>query len=157
MASALNSAMSQVCDSLRAQGMEPVQGFTVHPSDGAAEVERTTLSALALGAKVAKLHCSVGDYSILHESLAPFWRLAGEARFPVTVHVGTHVSGNTSSPEMDAVEEVARAYPEARIVVAHSGSPAVKAAIDVARQHRNVYLDTTPTGEASDLALVTYS
>jgi hypothetical protein len=157
VAAPLNDAILSVCTALRSHGQSPIAGLTAHPDDGADAVGAYTRRAIAAGARVAKLHCSVGEYSVLHPGLAPFWETVAAARVPVVVHAGSHVSGNTASPEMRDIEEVARRYPEARVVIAHSGSPAVKAALEVARRCGNVYLDTTPTGEPLPLVLALHA
>ena len=125
-----------------------VVAFTVHPNDGKKGVQETTLQAIVKhGARAAKLHCSVGKYSILHENLTPFWQLANQVLFPVIVHFGTSISGNTATEELRQVENLLETYPNVRLVIAHSGHPAVQWAIRLAIKFDNVYLDTTPVGE----------
>jgi predicted TIM-barrel fold metal-dependent hydrolase len=150
----LNSAIVDVCSSLenskRGKGLKrAVVAFTVHPEDGLKGVEEATLRALLQGnAKVAKLHCSVGRYSVLNENLQPFWKLANKVHFPIVVHFGSSESGNTASQELIDVKELLEMYPEVRLIIAHSGHPAVVRGIKLAMQYDHVYLDTTPVGES---------
>ena len=44
--------------------------------------------------------------------------------------------------EFAEIDEIASAYPETIVLLAHSGSRRVDAYIDMARRHENVYLDT---------------
>lgn len=138
---------SMIAPALASEGLAaPTIGFTVHPSDGADEVDASTRAALLRGARVAKLHCSVGDYGVLHANLAPFWSLSDTLHFPVVVHFGTHLSGHTlSSDLLDCLGTLAATYRHAPIVVAHSGDPSVSIALRLAATHENIYLDTTPT------------
>lgn len=125
-----------------------IRAFTVHPDDGFKGVEETTLAALLQGnAKVAKLHCSVGRYSVLNENLKPFWELANQVLFPIVVHFGSSESGNTATQELFDIEELIKSYPDVRLLIAHSGHPAVIRGIRLAMQYEHVYLDTTPVGE----------
>jgi len=154
---ALNESITEICSKLMKQDDErgtgegldkAVVAFTVHPNDGKKGVQETTLQAIVKhGARAAKLHCSVGKYSILHENLTPFWQLANQVLFPVIVHFGTSISGNTATEELRQVENLLETYPNVRLVIAHSGHPAVQWAIRLAIKFDNVYLDTTPVGE----------
>lgn len=153
ISTSLNSSVAEICssmthpkaDSPSLQGA--VAAFTVHPNDGLEGVRHTTIDALVrCDAKVAKLHCSVGNYSILDPNLSSFWELADQVLFPVIVHLGSHLSGNTASSELIEVQQLLQKYTHARFVIAHSGHPAVQGAIKLAKQFDNVYLDTTPVG-----------
>ncbi len=145
MADQLNTDIAHIAQRLNAEfGMRTVPGFTVHPSDGAEEVGRVTRRAIQRGARIAKLHCSVGAYSVLHPSFAPYWELAEHVLWPTVVHAGGHVSGSTLSTELVQIDRLAERYPNARIIVAHSGAPACKQGIELAVRRKNVYLDTTP-------------
>lgn len=146
MASQLNADILSICAQLQHGGglTAVVPGFTVHPADGVEGVASTAREAIKAGARVCKLHCSVGAYTVLDPALVPLWTLASKVRFPTVVHAGGHLSGNTARTELGDIEQLAKTYPEARIVLAHSASPAVKAALELARRYENVYLDTTP-------------
>lgn len=153
MSKGLNTAILDVCSSLEdnttGKGLtRAIVAFTVHPDDGPKGVEEASLQALTQGnAKVAKLHCSVGRYSVLDENLEPFWKLANKVHFPVVVHFGSSESGNTASQELLDIEELLKKYSEVRLIIAHSGHPAVVRGMKLAMQHEHVYLDTTPVGE----------
>ncbi|GAA97066.1 hypothetical protein E5Q_03741 [Mixia osmundae IAM 14324] len=147
MAHSLNEQMTKLATELssKSKGKLIVQpGFTVHPLDGSEGVRQTAQVALATGSRVCKLHCSVSRLSVLDGNLAPLWELAQAHRFPTVVHVGTSIMGVTESEELAEIDELAGRYPDAIVVIAHSGHPAVRRSIELARKHNNVYLDTTP-------------
>lgn len=141
----LNADILEVCKQLEKNGQTPIAGFTVHPSDGKELVIRTTAEALLNGAKVSKLHCSVGNYSVLDENLQGYFELAEKVGFPLVTHLGTSITGHTSTPEVSNLEKLLMKYPKMKLVLAHSASPAVLDAIALAKKYPNLYLDTTPT------------
>lgn len=145
MSRKLNQDILEVCESLRECGLEPVAGFTCHPSDGKEEVLKTAKEAIRSGSKVSKLHCSVGSYGVMHEAFSDYWKLAEEIQFPVVVHLGTSTTGHTTSPEVEELEILLKKHPKLKLILAHSGSPAVMDAIHLAKRYSNLYLDTTPT------------
>ena len=119
-----------------------VPGATVHPED---EVEAVLDEALGeLQLRVVKMHCSVGDHAPDDERLDPLWRRVSRTGHPVVVHAGHAVDGTTSEVEIAPVGRVARRWPDARIIVAHCGAPAVAATLDLLRSTRSTYADLTP-------------
>jgi predicted TIM-barrel fold metal-dependent hydrolase len=62
----------------------------------------------------------------------------------VVVHVGRSVQGTTDEEELLPLARVAERWPEARIVVAHCGAPAVGPTLDLVRRARFVHADLTP-------------
>ena len=149
MADQLNTDIVKISQQMQSEyGINTVPGFTVHPSDGPEAVGRITRQAILRGARVAKLHCSVGAYSVLHPNFAPFWSLAEQILWPTVVHAGGHASGQTLIRELEQIDKLAERYPKARIIIAHSGAPACKQGIELAMKRPNIYLDTT-TGVVS--------
>jgi uncharacterized protein len=123
-----------------------IPGGTVHPDDDVEAVVREALGALGL--KLLKLHCSVGRFDADDARLDPVWRHVSASGHPVVVHVGHAENGDTAADELAPVARVARRWPEARIVVAHCGAPAVEAALALLGETRAVYADLTPIGWA---------
>ena len=121
-----------------------IPGATVHPADDVGAVVSEALGALRLG--VVKLHCSVGDFSPDDPRLEPLWRAVSASGDPVVVHAGHAVDGTTTAAEIAAIGRVARRWPEARIVVAHCGAPAVDATLALLRAAPAVHADLTPIG-----------
>jgi len=119
-----------------------VPGATVHPEDDVEAVLDEALGELQL--RVVKLHCSVGDYDADDERLEPLWRRVSHGGHPVVLHAGHAVNGTTSEAEIEPLARVARRWPDARIIVAHCGAPAVAATLDLLRRTRSTYADLTP-------------
>lgn len=143
VAEGLNDA-SAATMAARADGpVRVVGGATVHPDD--ARPEQTIRRAVEdLGLRVAKLHCSVGDYECTDPRLDAFWTYASDHRLPVVIHAGHATSGFTEAHELVAVDVLARRFPEARIIIAHCGSRSVAEALELVARHANVYADLTP-------------
>ena len=120
-----------------------VVGATVHPGDhNPLAVVRQAVEVL--GARVLKLHCSVGAFHADDARLDQMWFYAAAIRLPVVVHVGHDSNGRTRHDELDPVHAVADRHPEARVVVAHCGLPAETFTLDLIERHANVYADLTP-------------
>jgi predicted TIM-barrel fold metal-dependent hydrolase len=120
-----------------------VPGATVHPGDD--DPRRIVRDAVEeLGCRVLKLHCSVGDFEADDPRLDTVWRYISVTRLPVVVHVGHGTDGRTEAHELAPLERVARAHPDAVIIVAHCGHPAVDATLDLLERHVGVHADLTP-------------
>ncbi len=119
-----------------------VPGATVHPDDDVAAVVAEAEGPLAL--KVFKIHCSVGRFSADDPRLDPLWRRASETGSPVVVHPGSAHEGTATAEEMDAVGATASRWPDARIIVAHFGSPSTDRTLDLLSRTRSVHADLTP-------------
>jgi predicted TIM-barrel fold metal-dependent hydrolase len=117
-------------------------GATVHPGDEVQAVVDEALDTFRL--RLFKLHCSVGDFEITDQRLDPLWRRLSDSGTPVVVHLGHSVAGNTEADELQALESVARRWPEARIILAHCAAPAVDEALAVLRRCPNLHADLTP-------------
>lgn len=119
-----------------------VPGATVHPADDVEGVLAEALDELHL--PVVKLHCSVGDYHPDDPRLDPLWHRVSRSGHPVVLHAGHAVNGTTAAAEIAPVARVARRWPDARIIVAHCGAPAVEATLELLRGTRSTYADLTP-------------
>ncbi len=114
---------------------------TVHPAD---DVSAVVDEALGLHLRLFKLHCAVGTFAIDDRRLEPLWRRVSDQGIPVVVHLGASPAGPTEPEELAALERLATAWPEARIVLAHLAAPAVHEALAVLRRHRSLHADLTP-------------
>ena len=119
-----------------------VPGATVHPEDEVAGV--VAEAGGALGLKVFKIHCSVGRFRADDRRLDPLWRRASETGAPVVVHPGSAHEGTATAEEMDAVAATASRWPDARIIVAHFGSPSTARTLELLSRTRSVHADLTP-------------
>lgn len=143
MSDALNAAMAEVTETYSGPDLTVVTGCTAHPADRSPG--DTIRKAHELhGAKVVKLHCSVGDFDANDERLGPVYETAGELAMPVVVHVGHGVDGFTHSSELAAIERVAEMQPETALIVAHCGHHGHAAALALMERRSNVWADLTP-------------
>jgi predicted TIM-barrel fold metal-dependent hydrolase len=142
MARALNDTMLEVHEQLSEHGVEIVSGCTVHPDDPDPVDDLRT--AVGNGARVLKLHCSVGDYQPTHPALAPVFTAAGELNIPVTIHAGHSISGHTEPSELQPIAEVVSHHHGTTFVLAHSGHHSYGQAIELMRRLPNMMCDLTP-------------
>jgi predicted TIM-barrel fold metal-dependent hydrolase len=118
-----------------------VPGATVHPDD---DVEAVVEEAAALRLRVFKLHCSVGDFPADEPRLDPLWRTVSRTGQPVVVHAGRAHEGTATVEDVERLRRVAVRWPDARIIVAHCGSPAEEATLELVAKSRSVYADLCP-------------
>jgi predicted TIM-barrel fold metal-dependent hydrolase len=142
IASALNDAMLEISNALAAHPVDVIAGCTVHPGDAdpAAELQR----AVAGGARVLKLHCSVGRFELDDPRLADALEVASQLGVPVVYHAGHAISGSTDTADLAPLERAATAHPTTTFILAHFGHHALAAGIGVVETHANVYADLTP-------------
>ncbi len=124
-------------------GVELILGATAHPDDA------DPLAALAsgvddLGARVCKLHCAVGGFAADDPRLDRLWRFCAERALPVVIHVGRSPGGDSTADELAAIDRLADRHPDAVLVVAHLGAPAVSATLRLLDRHPNLHADLTP-------------
>lgn len=115
---------------------------TVHPEDE--DVAGVVRRAFAEGAKGLKIHCPVQECAPADPRLEPALEVAAAFDRPITYHGGTAPMFEDSPyVGVDAFAEVVESYPELRVCCAHMGTYEVGAFFDLAREHEEVYLDTT--------------
>ena len=123
--------------------VDVIAGAAVHPGDDdpVGVVRRAVEDD---GARVLKLHCSVGSFDPTDPALESVWEYVERIRLPVVLHAGTAVHGLTSLEDLGPVEEVARRHPEARVVIAHCGHDQEDVALGILAAHPHVHADLTP-------------
>ena len=123
---------------------------SVHPrvtQDVAGETSRI----IDNGAKALKIHpphkgFRANAYQDALPALADLYRVAEDARIPVTIHTGTSVFPGARSRFGDPmdVDDVAIDFPELTILLAHGGRPLwMDAAFFLIRRHPNVHLEVS--------------
>jgi uncharacterized protein len=142
MSDELNRAVLALAGDLADHPVEVVAGCTAHVGDP--RTGDTVARAVDAGARVVKLHCSVGGYDADDPRLDPVWSVAAARSVPVVVHLGHATSGHTEADEVDAIEMVATRHPDCPVVLAHAGHRAHRRALGVMARHDNVYADLTP-------------
>jgi predicted TIM-barrel fold metal-dependent hydrolase len=139
----LNKSMASLAAAQRGGPVRVIGGCTVHPGD---DQPLTILRSAVedLGLRVLKLHCSVGGFTPDDPRLDPVWAYAAEVALPVVLHAGHAHDGHTDDAELEPVAEVARRHPSARVIIAHCGHTASRAALRLVAAHQHVYADLTP-------------
>ena len=143
MADDLNAGMAEVAAAHAGHDVRLVTGCTVHPGDidPAGTLRRASETH---GARVLKLHCSVGSYEADDPRLAPVFDAAGEFGMPVVVHAGHDVSGLTHGHELGPIVRVASRHPRTIMIVAHCGHEGNDETTAAMREHSNLWADLTP-------------
>jgi uncharacterized protein len=142
ISTALNDSMLEISTALAAHPVEVIAGCTVHPGDGdpAAELHR----AFAAGARVLKLHCSVGRFELDDPRLGEALDVAGTLGVPVVYHAGHAISGSTEAADLAPLVHASITHPATTFILAHFGHHALAAGIAVVETRANVYADLTP-------------
>ena len=113
----------------------------VHGDDQVADVVR---DAFIEGARGLKIQCPVQGSGPDDPRLAPAFDLAAEYDRPVLFHVGTApVYQDDPNVGAAAFESFVASYPEVRVCAAHMGAYETDRFLDLAREHEQVFLDTT--------------
>jgi len=142
MATALNDSMLEISSAHGGHGVTIVPGCTVHPDDNdpTADFE----AAVDAGARVLKLHCSVGDYQPDDVRLSGVLESAGARGVPVVIHAGHGIDGFTAADELAPIGRAAAQHPEASLILAHFGHSAFDEAVLLMDAHPNLLADLTP-------------
>lgn len=142
-APALNQSSAEMAAAAGDGPVEVVGGATVHPADSdPAGIVR--LAVEEYGLRVLKLHCSVGGFQADDPRLDPVWAYVSDIRLPVVVHAGHAVTGDTGASDLAGVGSVAERWPDARVIIAHFGQPAVDATLALLAAHPSLHADLTP-------------
>ncbi|EFW91412.1 amidohydrolase 2 [Haladaptatus paucihalophilus DX253] len=114
---------------------------TVHGDDDVAAVVRAAFEA---GAGGLKFQCPVQECGPADPRLDPAFELAAEYDRSIVFHAGTAPMFE-SSPHVgaDQFEQFVESYPEVRACAAHMGTFEADAFMEFAREHEQVFLDTT--------------
>lgn len=144
VAEGLNTSMAELCnDELSSHPVKVVLGCTAHPDDPQQEssFRRTVVRH---GARVLKLHCSVGNFAPDDQRLDWLYRDAADMHVPVVIHAGMAPTGRTAEPDLDPLGRSVRRHPNTTFVLAHMGHPSHRAALDLMHRHQNLWADITP-------------
>ncbi len=143
VAAGMNKAIAEIVKERSDHPVKMIGGATVHVGDDAPdEIIKEAIDLY--GARVLKLHCSVGNFSPDDVRFNPVWQIVSERRLPVVIHLGHSVSGHTAKDELAPLERVAQNFPEARLIIAHCGHIAGPEALDLVEKYPQVHADLTP-------------
>jgi uncharacterized protein len=119
-----------------------IPSMTFYPEPGVLDYVDT---ALAHGARIAKLHLQVGGFDPADPLLDDVWGRLDEVGLPVVVHAGSGpVKAGHTGPE--PFEAVLRRHPRLVAVIAHCGAPEYAGFFALAGKYPRVCLDTTMVG-----------
>jgi predicted TIM-barrel fold metal-dependent hydrolase len=139
----INLSMASLAETLAGHSVRIVRGATVHPLDADPSADLRD-AYNDLGARVLKLHCSVGEYPPDDPRLADVYDTAAELGVPIVIHVGVAIDGETHEPDLIAFESAARRHPDTSFIVAHAGAPAHRSVFALMDRLPNVWADLTP-------------
>jgi len=142
MARSLNASMIEVSASLADHPVDVVPGCTVHPDDSNPLADFN--DAVEAGARVLKLHCSVGAYEADDPRLSDVLEAAGGRGVPVVIHAGHGVDGFTAADELGPIGRAAAQHRGTAIILAHFGHHAFDDAVELLGEHPNLVADLTP-------------
>lgn len=151
----------QTADFVRSCPEKLIGFMSVHPDEGdvVQEIERCVHE---LGLRGIKLGPNYQGFDPLSDNAFRVYASAQQLRLPILFHQGT--SPMRSAPLRFAhpliMDEIASAFPELRVVMAHLGHPWHADTITVIRKHPHVYADVSsqffrPWGQYQALRLAT--
>lgn len=113
------------------------------PEEMAAEMEKMVKEH---GARGLKLHPVANRFYPQDRRFWPAYRWAGKMNLPILFHAGTaDIAGYTEFDYSRPAnfQEVAEAFPELKIILAHLGKGYFREALETAKKYTNIYLDTS--------------
>ncbi|GAA2631249.1 amidohydrolase family protein [Paractinoplanes durhamensis] len=129
---------------VRDVGGRTVGFLSVDPTrhDAVAEIERAHHDLGLVGIKLGPIYQGT---SPLHPLCLRVFRTAERLGLPVMIHQGAIFTnaGRLSDANPLLLDDVATAFPDLKIVIAHMGHPWIFEAVTVMRRHPNVYADTS--------------
>ncbi|MHC4123404.1 MAG: amidohydrolase family protein [Planctomycetota bacterium] len=91
------------------------------------------------------LYCCGSGFHPTHSRAIQFYELVQEAGMPLFFHNWGHMSAEAvmSYAQPYLLDEVARGFPELKIVIGSMGQPFLEQTLSIAAKHSNVYADLT--------------
>ena len=101
-----------------------------------------------LGLRGIKLHPILGRYDPSDPTLFPLYDKAQRLGLPIITHAGTHPDSRATLKNSLPLlfDEIAQAFPELKIVIAHMAHPWQRDCAVVLRKHPNLYADVSGAG-----------
>jgi len=99
-----------------------------------------------LGFKGLVLYCSMNGFHPAHSQAMRYYDAVREVGLPVFFHNGSHNLGTRAVLEYAQpylLDEVARAFPDMKIVIGNMGVPFVEQTLAMVSKHENVFADLT--------------
>ena len=111
----------------------------VNPRDRSRALDEIKRCVEDYGFKGLKLHPASNNYMIDSTLVGPVIELARSYSLPVLIH--SSGSDGFSHPRM--IGSLAGRYPEVNMIIGHMGTSAWLESVEMAKNHENIYLDTT--------------
>ncbi len=139
----VNRKVAQYID----QHREKMTGFAVVDPTQDRLTDRALVSLTERqGFKGLVLYCSLSGFHPAHSQAMRFYEAVGEAGLPVFFHNSSHNLDARAVLEYAQpclLDDVARAFPEMKIVIGNMGVPFVEQTLAMIAKHKNVFADLT--------------
>jgi predicted TIM-barrel fold metal-dependent hydrolase len=126
---------------------EKMVGFAVvDPTEDEITAKNLTALTAKLGLKGVVLYCSECGFHPAHSRAMLFYELAQQMQLPVFFHNGgliLRAEAVLDYAQPYLLDEVARTFPDLKIVIGNMGVPFVQQALSMAAKHEKVYADLT--------------
>ena len=111
-------------------------------------LEKIDRAASELGLCGIKLHPILGRYNPADPKIFPLYEKAIDLRLPILTHMGAHPDDRVSLKHSEPLlfDDVAQAFSDLKIVIAHMAHPWQRDCAVVLRKHPNVYADVSGAG-----------
>ena len=111
-------------------------------------LEKIDRAASELGLCGIKLHPILGRYNPADPTIFPLYEKAIDLGLPILTHMGAHPDDRVSLKQSEPLlfDDVAQAFSELKIVIAHMAHPWQRDCAVVLRKHPNVYADVSGAG-----------
>ena len=129
------------------QHREKMVGFgVVDPTQERLNDKSLVFLTEKLGLRGLVLYCSMAGFHPAHSQAMRFYAAVREAGLPVFFHNGSHALSAEAILEYAQpylLDEVARAYPELKMVIGNMGVPFIEQTLSMVSKHENVFADLT--------------
>jgi len=96
-----------------------------------------------LGARGMKMHPMGNSFDPCDKKLWPVYSKAQELGIPILFHTGGHSEYENKYGRPKEFEEVARSFPDLRVVLGHMGKGAYPESVEMAKKYDNFFFDTS--------------
>jgi len=110
----------------------------ISPRDRKRALDEVKKCVEEFGFKGLKLHPTINEYMIDSTLVDPVIELASKYSLPILIHSDP---GSFAHPRM--IGTLAERFPDVIMIIGHMGSHAWLESVEMAKIHKNIYLDTT--------------
>lgn len=126
---------------------ERMVGFgVIDPTEDQVDDRSVVALTERLGLKGFILYCSMSGFHPTHSRAMRFYAAVREAGKPIFFHNGSHSLSASAILEYTQpylLDEVARSFPDLRIIIGNMGVPFVEQTLSMVGKHENVFADLT--------------